>query len=344
MGGATTPAAAIDWGTPFNIGNTPGNVANGFDSARNGGRALTGAAAIVSAINFGYSGVSVNGVNFSSSTGDTDYWTVTGLDPQIDALLSRHTAFAEPWGVHTKSFTLSGLIPGRPYQMQVIGAHDDRTSSSINLRQYELARGTAFSGGPLPVLTRGAAAVGGFGTVIGTFVADSDTQTISLRSNQQDGDLTDDADPAISAYILIGDFADADGDGKADNWPPVAAAVDYSTLQQIMPADTMAKAVEKAAMLLPRANQVAWQRMETTFFVHFGPNTFNGVEWGTGTEDPAVFNPSALDASQWVNEIADAGGKMLMLVVKHHDGFCLWPSRYTTHARCRFFAMARWPG
>lgn len=327
---SSVSASVIDWGTPFNIGNTPANVANGFDAARNGGRAATGVTAIVSAVNYGYSGVSVNGVSFASAAGDTDYWSGTGLDPQIDALLSGHTAFTEPWGVQTKTFTVSGLIPGRPYQIQVIGAHDSRTASSINRRQYELARGTAFSGGTLPVLTRGAAAVGGFGTVIGTFVADADTQSVSIRSNQQDGNLTDDPDPAISGYVLIGDFADANGDGLPDGWPPVEEPIAYNTLQQIMPADSATRVVEKAAKLLPRPNQVAWQRLETTFFIHFGPNTFNGVEWGTGTENPSVFNPSALDASQWVNEIADAGGKLLMLVVKHHDGFCLWPSRYTT--------------
>ena len=328
---ALGPAATIDWGAPFNVGNTASNVANDFDPARNGGREVTGVTALVSAVNYGYSGVSVNGVNFASSAGDTDYWSGTGLDPQIDSLLSGHTAFTEPWGVQTKTFTVSGLIPGRPYQIQVIGAHDNRTASSINRRQYELARGTLFSGGTLPVLTRGAAAVSGFGTVIGTFVADGTTQSVSIRSNQQDGNLTDDPDPAITGYVLIGDFADANGDGQPDGWPPVEEPVAYGTLQQIMPADSAARTVEKAAKLLPRPNQVAWQRLETTFFIHFGPNTFNGVEWGTGTENPAIFNPSALDATQWVNEIADAGGKLLMLVVKHHDGFCLWPSRYTTH-------------
>lgn len=114
--------------------------------------------------------------------------------------------------------------------------------------------------------------------------------------------------------------------------PQPPAPIVYDVVQQLLPEDTDARIVEKAAKLLPRPNQVAWQRQETTFFIHYGPNAFNGVEWGTGTESPSVFNPTALDASQWVNEIRNAGGRMIMLVVKHHDGFCLWPSRYTTQS------------
>lgn len=113
--------------------------------------------------------------------------------------------------------------------------------------------------------------------------------------------------------------------------PEPPAPIGYATLQHLLPDDTDDRIVEKAAKLLPRPAQVEWQRLETTYFIHYGPNAFNGVEWGTGTESPAVFNPTALDAGQWVREIDDAGGKLLMLVVKHHDGFCLWPSRYTNH-------------
>ncbi|MCB1130566.1 MAG: alpha-L-fucosidase, partial [Verrucomicrobiae bacterium] len=113
--------------------------------------------------------------------------------------------------------------------------------------------------------------------------------------------------------------------------PEPPQPIEYDTVQHLLPDDSDERIIEKAAKLLPRPNQVTWQRLETTFFIHFGPNTFTGREWGTGTESPSVFNPTALDAGQWVREIDQAGGKMLMLVVKHHDGFCLWPSRYTNH-------------
>jgi alpha-L-fucosidase len=113
--------------------------------------------------------------------------------------------------------------------------------------------------------------------------------------------------------------------------PEPPAPIVYDTAQVLLPDDSDARIIEKAAKLLPRPAQVAWQRLETTFFIHYGPNAFTGVEWGSGKESPAVFQPTAFDAGQWVDEIDAAGGKLVMLVVKHHDGFCLWPSRYTGH-------------
>jgi alpha-L-fucosidase len=108
--------------------------------------------------------------------------------------------------------------------------------------------------------------------------------------------------------------------------------IDYATVQFIAPGDSERVIVEKAAKVLPRPNQTEWMRLERTFFLHFGPNTFRGVEWGDGRESPALFNPTALDAREWLGAVKQAGGKLLILVSKHHDGLCLWPSRYTTHS------------
>lgn len=84
-------------------------------------------------------------------------------------------------------------------------------------------------------------------------------------------------------------------------------------------------------MPIPTARQMDWQERELAMFVHFTVNTFTGREWGDGTEDPAIFNPSDLDVRQWVSVAREFGFRSIVLTAKHHDGFCLWPSRYTSH-------------
>ena len=82
---------------------------------------------------------------------------------------------------------------------------------------------------------------------------------------------------------------------------------------------------------VPNACQLEWQKMEYNMFVHFGPNTFSGAEWGDGTEAEDIFCPTELDCRQWAQIARDAGMKGIIITAKHHDGFCLWPSATSTH-------------
>ncbi|MDQ1914778.1 alpha-L-fucosidase [Paenibacillus sp. GD4] len=82
----------------------------------------------------------------------------------------------------------------------------------------------------------------------------------------------------------------------------------------------------------PTFEQLRWQDMELGMFCHFGINTFTGQEWGDGTDDPSLFHPTELDAGQWVHTAKQAGFKYFVLTAKHHDGFCLWPTRTTDYS------------
>lgn len=95
---------------------------------------------------------------------------------------------------------------------------------------------------------------------------------------------------------------------------------------------TMEQKVDMASRLVPTKQQLEWQQMEFTCFLHFGINTFTGREWGDGKEDPAIFNPTALDCEQWVRALKEGGFKMAIITAKHHDGFCLWPTKTSKHS------------
>ncbi|MEN8248365.1 MAG: alpha-L-fucosidase [Bacteroidota bacterium] len=84
--------------------------------------------------------------------------------------------------------------------------------------------------------------------------------------------------------------------------------------------------------VIPSPQQVKYQQMEMIGFIHFTINTFTDKEWGYGDESPLLFNPTQLDVEQWVKTAKAGGLKQLILTAKHHDGFCLWPSKYTEHS------------
>ena len=92
------------------------------------------------------------------------------------------------------------------------------------------------------------------------------------------------------------------------------------------------KRMPKDDLPKPTKNQLAWQDMEMGMFIHFGLNTFNDREWGDGTDSPSTFNPTELDARQWIRIAKQAGFKYVVLTAKHHDGFCLWPTETTDYS------------
>ena len=95
--------------------------------------------------------------------------------------------------------------------------------------------------------------------------------------------------------------------------------------------DSQEMIIAKAAHVVPTIGQ--YEALQNGFiaFIHFGPNTFTRMEWGNGEEDPKVFDLKELHTDQWCEALKAAGIKLVVLTVKHHDGFCLWQSRYTKH-------------
>lgn len=91
-------------------------------------------------------------------------------------------------------------------------------------------------------------------------------------------------------------------------------------------------AAQSSTELKPSAQQVEWQDLELGVLIHLGTNTYFDREWGDGTANPAVFNPTQLDAEQWLRAAKAAGAKYVVLVAKHHDGFCLWPTEQTDYS------------
>ncbi|WCH96984.1 alpha-L-fucosidase [Streptomyces moderatus] len=147
---------------------------------------------------------------------------------------------------------------------------------------------------------------------------------------------------AVSRRVFLATAAvlAATGVSRPARAAPAGATEDTRYRIPVSPDDTEADLVRKASQVRPTARQIAWQRLERTAFLHFGVNTFTGLEWGTGDEDPDVFRPAGLDTDQWALALRDGGFRLAILTVKHHDGFVLHQSRYTDHS----VASSSWQG
>jgi alpha-L-fucosidase len=103
------------------------------------------------------------------------------------------------------------------------------------------------------------------------------------------------------------------------------------TILLFLLANIFTVAQDATKLPLPTKAQLAWHEMEFYLFMHFGPNTFTDKEWGHGDEPEDIFNPTQLDCKQWCRIAKAAGASAIIITAKHHDGFCLWPSKYSKH-------------
>lgn len=115
---------------------------------------------------------------------------------------------------------------------------------------------------------------------------------------------------------------------------PACITADRYSIQTVRVPEgyTQAQKIELSGKVLPHLRQMKWFEDGFFGFIHFGPNTFTGREWGTGTESATIFNPGNLDTDQWCRLMKAAGIRRVVMVVKHHEGFCLWQTRYTNHS------------
>lgn len=111
-------------------------------------------------------------------------------------------------------------------------------------------------------------------------------------------------------------------------------AAGASLLGGIQPvrANTFSPLTTTEELVGPNDLQKAWMAMKFGMFIHFGINTYYDLEWSDGTLDPSKYNPTELDTDQWCRVAADAGMKYIVMITKHHDGFCLWPSKFTDYS------------
>ena len=198
--------------------------------------------------------------------------------------------------------------------------------------------------------------VPGAGTLRATSTGDTDTMgTIydstgaQLAANDDDGegmnfDVSAQIASAGTYYVSVSNFQNNTGMyGLTVTFMPddrQEEEIPYIQTVKVPDGTSLEKIVELSARVVPHPRQMDWHKDEFLGFIHWGPNTFSRREPGTGNESPDLFQPSDMDTDQWCRVMKNAGMKRVVIVAKHHDGFCLWPSRYTKHS----VASSSWLG
>ena len=130
---------------------------------------------------------------------------------------------------------------------------------------------------------------------------------------------------------------------QSQRWLPLPALLGaWGCVEHTGPvlSDTPGVPTPDPVLPIPSADQLAWQTQELSAFLHFGIDTFSNQEQGDGTTSPTLFNPTGLDATQWITTLRGAGFRQAMLTAKHHDGFCLWQTQCTDYS----VAASPWRG
>jgi alpha-L-fucosidase len=143
--------------------------------------------------------------------------------------------------------------------------------------------------------------------------------------------LPSQASAAVTAAMLIAALS-ASPTRAASSAGDCSSPIRPASVMKIESCDIPERIIHKAANIVPRKGQIDWQRNEITAFTHFGMNTFTDREWGSGAEDEATFAPKQMDVDQWMRAYRAAGARQAMFTVKHHDGFVLYPTRYSDHS------------